>query len=73
MSHHGLDLGPIARVELACRDLPRQRDFYARIMGLAGASEVLVSAATVGMADGSGLGFQAQGTGAVRSRTSAPV
>ncbi len=34
MSHHGLDLGPIARVELACRDLPRQRDFYARILGL---------------------------------------
>jgi len=31
---HGLDLGPIARVELACRDLPRQRDFYARILGL---------------------------------------
>lgn len=32
---HGLDLGPIARVELACRDLSRQRDFYARILGLA--------------------------------------
>lgn len=31
---HGLDLGPMARVELACRDLPRQRDFYARILGL---------------------------------------
>lgn len=31
---HGLDLGPIARVELACRDLHRQRDFYARILGL---------------------------------------
>ena len=31
---HGLDLGPIARVELACRDLNRQRDFYARILGL---------------------------------------
>lgn len=31
---HGLDLGPIARVELACHDLPRQRDFYARILGL---------------------------------------
>ena len=31
---HGLDLGPIARVELACRDLSRQRDFYARVLGL---------------------------------------
>jgi catechol 2,3-dioxygenase-like lactoylglutathione lyase family enzyme len=31
---HGLDLGPIARVELACRDLHRQRDFYTRILGL---------------------------------------
>lgn len=31
---HGLDLGPIARVELACRDLNRQRDFYARVLGL---------------------------------------
>ena len=31
---HGLDLGPIARVELACHDLNRQRDFYARILGL---------------------------------------
>ena len=31
---HGLDLGPIARVELACHDLSRQRDFYARILGL---------------------------------------
>lgn len=31
---HGLDLGPIARVELACRDLARQRDFYARVLGL---------------------------------------
>ena len=32
--NHGLDLGPIARVELPCRDLARQRDFYARILGL---------------------------------------
>ena len=31
---HGLDLGPIARVELACHDLNRQRDFYARVLGL---------------------------------------
>jgi catechol 2,3-dioxygenase-like lactoylglutathione lyase family enzyme len=34
LSHHGLDLGPIARVELACRDLSRQRDFYVRVLGL---------------------------------------
>ena len=26
--------GPLARVELACRDPHRQRDFYARILGL---------------------------------------
>ena len=33
----------------------------ARIMALAGASEVLASAATVGMADSSGLAFEARG------------
>lgn len=26
--------GPLARVELPCHDPPRQRDFYARILGL---------------------------------------
>jgi len=29
-----LSPGPLARVELACRDPHRQRDFYARILGL---------------------------------------
>ena len=38
----------------------------ARIMGLAGASEVLVSGATVGMADGSGLEFEPQGAREVK-------
>jgi class 3 adenylate cyclase len=38
----------------------------ARIMGLAGASEVLVSGATVGMADGSGLDFEPQGAREVK-------
>jgi class 3 adenylate cyclase len=33
----------------------------ARIMGLAGASEVFASAITVGLADGSGLAFESQG------------
>jgi class 3 adenylate cyclase len=38
----------------------------ARIMALAGASEVLVSGATVGMADGSGLEFESQGAREVK-------
>jgi catechol 2,3-dioxygenase-like lactoylglutathione lyase family enzyme len=29
-----LTLGPLARVELACHDLARQRDFYGRVLGL---------------------------------------
>jgi catechol 2,3-dioxygenase-like lactoylglutathione lyase family enzyme len=29
-----LNLGPLARVELACRDTQRQREFYGRILGL---------------------------------------
>jgi len=29
-----LNPGPLARVELACRDPHRQRDFFARILGL---------------------------------------
>jgi catechol 2,3-dioxygenase-like lactoylglutathione lyase family enzyme len=29
-----LTLGPLARVELACHDLTRQRDFYGRVLGL---------------------------------------
>jgi class 3 adenylate cyclase len=38
----------------------------ARIMALAGASEVVASAVTVGLADGSGLGFQAEGAREVK-------
>jgi catechol 2,3-dioxygenase-like lactoylglutathione lyase family enzyme len=30
-----LDATPLARVELPCRDLARQRDFYTRVLGLA--------------------------------------
>ncbi len=29
-----MTLGPLARVELACHDLARQRDFYGRVLGL---------------------------------------
>ena len=29
-----MNLGPLARVELACRDTQRQREFYGRILGL---------------------------------------
>jgi class 3 adenylate cyclase len=38
----------------------------ARIMALAGPSEVFASAVTVGLADGSGLGFQPEGERAVK-------
>jgi class 3 adenylate cyclase len=38
----------------------------ARIMALAGPSEVFASAITVGLADGSGLAFEAQGTREVK-------
>ena len=38
----------------------------ARIMGLAGASEVYASSVTVGLADGSGLAFEAQGAKSVK-------
>lgn len=29
-----MTLGPLARVELACRDPQRQRDFFGRVLGL---------------------------------------
>lgn len=29
-----MSLGPLARVELACQDPQRQRDFYARLLGI---------------------------------------
>jgi catechol 2,3-dioxygenase-like lactoylglutathione lyase family enzyme len=29
-----LSLGPLARIELACQDPQRQRDFYARLLGI---------------------------------------
>jgi catechol 2,3-dioxygenase-like lactoylglutathione lyase family enzyme len=39
-----LTLGPLARVELACRDPRRQREFYARILGLSPAGPVAIPA-----------------------------
>src|SRR5918997_1359323 len=30
-----LDAAPLARLELPCRDLARQREFYTRVLGLA--------------------------------------
>jgi catechol 2,3-dioxygenase-like lactoylglutathione lyase family enzyme len=33
-----VSLGALTRVELPCQDLQRQRDFYARVLGLAASS-----------------------------------
>ncbi|MBV1797181.1 VOC family protein [Siccirubricoccus sp. G192] len=39
-----MTLGPLARVELACRDPRRQREFYARILGLSPSGPVAIPA-----------------------------
>jgi catechol 2,3-dioxygenase-like lactoylglutathione lyase family enzyme len=47
-----LTLGPLARVELACRDPRRLREFYARILGLSPSVPVAVPAGPVAVPAG---------------------
>ena len=68
------DTGIEARIAIHTGEIePMGRDIggvavhvVARIMALAGPSEVFASAVTVGLADGSGLAFEAKGDRAVK-------